>query len=91
VHRDPLGVGGRPDHVHGGQHDRRQVRRPRVEAELAGNDARDIQDVLDQARLDLRIALDGVGRLVHHRRRDFRVAQDVGPPEHRVERRPELV
>src|SRR5581483_11542803 len=42
--------------------DRRQVDHPELERQLAGGDARDVEQILDQADLEPRIALDALER-----------------------------
>ena len=84
--------------VRGGQHggarvvqDRGKVHRRDVQAEPAGDDARDVEDVLDDLLERGRVALDdlqgGVGAFGSH----GAAAQHPRIAEHRVERRAELV
>ena len=68
-----------------------RIRLPRVDAELAGHDARDVEQVLDQLREDFRVPLDHlepVRRLPTVLETD---AQEPGPSEHGGERRAQLV
>jgi len=62
-----------------------------VEPHLAGDDPRDVEEVLDELRLHGRVALDGLERLRPARFGDGVAAEEASPPEHRVERRAQLV
>ena len=55
----PFALGGRPHHVERRVDDLRQVDRPDLEPQLAGDDARHVEHVLDELRLRLGVALDG--------------------------------
>ena len=63
-----------------------------LDAELARDDARDVEQVVHEPRLKARVALDGVEPLREHLRVGGRArAQEVDPPEHGRQRRPQLV
>ena len=72
-------------------HHRAQVDRRRLHPELAGHDARDVEQVVDQLRLQARVALDHLERVRHLSRRHLLVAQHRGPAQDRRERRAQLV
>ena len=85
------GLGRRPQRVEGGLDHGAQVDRVDVQPHLPGGDARDVEDVRDQAGLDLGVAVDRLRRLQDRRRVRRAVAEDVAPPHDGVERRPQLV
>ena len=68
-----------------------EVERPVIEPQLAADDARDFEEVLDQPGLHLRVALDLLERAIDRRRRHRVGAQQLGPAEDGVERRAQLV
>jgi hypothetical protein len=90
-HRDPACVGGRTHGVDRFLDHFADVDRTHLEAELPGDDPRDVEQIFDQLRLYLGVPLDrleGAG--------DVRVGQGAGakdarPAEDGVERRAELV
>src|SRR5207247_3545527 len=59
---DLPGIGGRANRFHGRLDDLRQLDGAPIEVELAGNDARYVEEILDEARLGLRVALDRLER-----------------------------
>ena len=65
------------------------ARRHEVEPQLAAHDARDVNHVFDEPRLRARVAHDNLQRAFEVGRRLGQ--RDLGPSEHRVERRPQLV
>ena len=65
--------------------------RAQLETQLAGHDARDVEDVGDQLFLDVRVALDGLERARHRGAVQLAHAQQPRPPEHGIERRAQLV
>ena len=70
----------------------RHERPAALDLELAGDDARDVEDVLDQLRLQLRVAADDVDGLADRvRARDRAAEQHLHPAEDRVQRRAQLV
>ena len=89
---DGLGLGGRPHGVHGGLDDLLEVDRADVEPHLARDDARDVEQVVDQLDLGVGIALDGLqgpGQL--RLAPDLSGAHHARPAVHRVQRRAQLV
>jgi hypothetical protein len=63
-----------------------------LDAQLAGDDARQVEDVLDQLGLRARVALDGLpAPSVPSRACSVREPQHVRPADHRVQRRAQLV
>src|SRR5437763_1766471 len=58
MQRDPFRGDARPHRVDGGLDDALQVHRRDVELQLAGDDARDVEDLVDQLRLRARAPLD---------------------------------
>ena len=62
-----------------------------VEQQLAGGDARDVEQVLDQLRLGVRVAIDALERVLASLRRQLAAPQQVHPADDGVERRAELV
>ena len=72
--------------------DRGQVHRAHVEPQLAGDDARDVEDVLDELGLRARVALDGLDGARHGRRVELARSRSMwAQPDDRVERRAQLV
>ena len=63
VDADLLGRGRRPDHVDGGLHHHHQVRVADAQSRPAAHDPRHVQEVLDERRLRVRVALDGLDGL----------------------------
>ena len=82
----------RADGIHRRQDDAAQVDATHLHAQLAGDDPRDVEDVVHQLRLDARVAFDGLQRppqlLLALQRAG---AEHAGPAEDGVERRPQLV
>jgi len=66
-----LGVRGRPHHLERGAGHRGEVDRADVDAELAADDPRDVEQVVDELRLRPGVALDDLERV-----RDCRLASD---------------
>jgi len=64
IERDSLGLGRGPHGVDGDVHDRLHVDGLDLDAQLARDDARDVQDVFDQLGLCAGVALDGLQRLL---------------------------
>ena len=62
-----------------------------LQVERAGADTGNVEDVGHQLRLNGNVATDGVDRAVPQLLVGARAAQDLGPSEDRVQRRPELV
>src|SRR5262249_55796103 len=87
---DLLRLGRRPDDLDGVLHDRNQIYRLRVEPELAGDDARHVEDVLDELPLGLSVPADGVDAL-RQRRIGAPLLEEARPADDGVEGRPELV
>ena len=58
-----LGVDGRPQCRHRFADDRDEVDRPHVQAQHAGDDARDIEEIVDDLRLGSRVPLDRLQRI----------------------------
>ena len=88
---DPLGVGHRLDDVDRRADDVVHVDGRAREAELAGHDPRDVEQIVDQLGLPPRAVVDRVRRARALRVVECAAAQHVGPAEHGVERRPQLV
>src|SRR5438067_753978 len=88
---DLLRVGRRTDRVDGALDGRRQVDGRQLETQLAGDDARDLEEVLDEASLELRVALDHLERAGPGFRLEPAGAQEARPDEDGAERRPQLV
>ena len=57
----------------------------------AGDDARHVEELLDQVRLPRRVVEDRLQRTVVAARLERSAPQHGRPPEHRIERRPQLV
>ena len=69
-----------------------EVDRRGSEPELAGDDARDVEQVLDELGLRPRVALDGLERARRSARGvELAAAEQLRPAEHGVERRAQLV
>ena len=62
-----------------------------LQMQLAGDDARDVEQIADQLRLNLRVALDHLHRSRHRRRIEQAGAQHPRPAVDGVERRAQLV
>ena len=62
-----------------------------LQPQLAGDDARDVEEVFDQSRLRARVALDALEAAFPRRLIGAGRAQHPRPAEHRVQRRPQLV
>jgi hypothetical protein len=88
---DAAGVGDRPHGLGGRGHHGPHVERRHVELELAGDDARDVEQLVDELPLQPRVALDHVERLLALAGADPAGAQHAGPPEDRRQRRAQLV
>ena len=71
--------------------DGRQIHLANVEQQLAAGDARDVEQVLDQPRLRVRIAIDALERVLDFLGGQLAAAQQVDPADDRVERRAQLV
>ena len=91
IERDRLRVRRGADRVDGAVDDRLQIDRRQLDAQLAGDDARHVEDVFDQLRLRARVAFDGVQRLLFLLGRQRARPQHARPADHRVERRAQLV
>ena len=82
----------RPDRRRSPLDDGREVDRRDVEPQLAGDDARDVEEVLDEAHLRAGVALDAAERALARLRRSSGAARRIcEPAEDRVERRAQLV
>ena len=89
---DSAQIGRRAHRVGGALDEPGEIDRSRLQRELAVHDAADVQEVVDQAALVPRVALDDVegalgGGLVHHQAG----AQHLDPPQYGGERRSQLV
>src|SRR4030095_334958 len=62
-----------------------------IQPQRARGDAAHVEEVLDELRLDTRVALDDLEPALEVDGAHARHAQDLRPPENRVERRPQLV
>ena len=91
VDADALGVGRRHDGGEGGLDDLGELQPLDVEAEVAGDDAGDVEQVLDELGLDLGVPLDGREPFLQVLGVDLAGAEDLGPAEDGVERRAQLV
>ena len=89
---DPLGFGGRPHGVEGRLDDGREIHLADVEAHLARDDARDVEQVVDQLDLGVGIALDDLERAGRRGLAlDLSGTQHARPAVDRIQRRTELV
>ena len=86
-----LGIGCRAEGVADCLDGRGHVDRSNLETQLARDDARDVQQILDEPRLERRIALDDVERTHLGRLVEATGAEKASPDEDRAERRPQLV
>ena len=91
LHVDVLARGRRPNGVDAALDDRRQIHRADVEADLAGDNARDVQEVFDEPDLRHGVPFDGFQSFHHHGGIDVLVTQRARPAEHGVQRRAQLV
>ena len=83
----PPGVGRRLRRLDGGGHERRHVERPRVEANLVGEHLVGIEHLVEQLRLQRRIAGDRVEAARQRGRVGALELQRLRPAEHRAQRR----
>ncbi len=91
LHLHAFGDSAGPCRLDGGGNDGGQIDRLGLHRQLARHDSRNIEEILDQLRLRPGVALDGLERPLPNRRGHRADAQHVGPSEHGVERRPQLV
>ena len=89
--RDALGLRSGPDHIDGQARQRGDVDILHVEAELAGDDARDVEQIFDHPALRCGVPLDRLERSRRPLGREDARAQHLRPAEHGVDRRPQLV
>jgi hypothetical protein len=85
-----LGVGRRTDDLEDGADDRREIDASQVEPHLAADDARDVEEILDQLRLRAPAALDRLDRAIAALS-ERKTLEHTRPSEHGGERRPQLV
>ena len=64
---------------------------PDIESHLAGHDARDVEQIVDELPLGVGVAVDDFQRSLGRRGVEDPIAQHPGPAEHRVQRRPQFV
>jgi hypothetical protein len=89
---DLLGLGRGPDRVERALQHLVELDRADVEAHLAGADARQVEQVVDQLHLHVGVAHDRVHRPLHDRRvRELAALQHARPAEDGIERRAQLV
>ena len=88
---DPLGLGGGAGRLERGARHGHEVHQPRRQGELARDDTRVVEQVLDQPRLRLGAALDGRPAALPGGLVEALGAQDVHPSHHGAERPPQLV
>ena len=86
-----LGLDGRSQRRHGFADDDDEVDRPDVQAQHAGDDAGDIEEVVDDLGLSPRIALDRLQRIADGRRVKRPRSQHAGPSDDRRQRCAQLV
>lgn len=91
VERQPLRLGGRPDHLERGVNDGADVDERRHEAHFSRREARQLQQLLDEARLALGALGDRPDRAVEIVRRDGSGPHRPDPQEYGGERRAQLV
>ncbi len=91
VQFDALLRGSRLERLHGGVHDRRGIQAVEFEREAADEDARDVEQILDQAKLHARVTVDDAEAVSDAIGRQAPLLQHLAPAEHRVERRAQLV
>jgi hypothetical protein len=75
----------------GGVDDRRQIDLGHLDPQLAGDDARDVEQILDEIGLHLGVALDGLERALLLGLVELPRAEEARPAEDGVERRAQLV
>src|SRR6185436_14333212 len=86
-----LGLRGRAHGVERRFHDRSEVDGTDVQPQLAGHDARDVEDVRDELALGAGVAVDRLDRARRGRLVQLARAQHVGPAHHRVQGRAQLL
>ena len=82
---DAFGVGGGPDRIERRHDHGRQVHRFDLERQLARDDPRDVEDVFNETRLGLGVALNDLHRVIGFLF-ERPASQNAGPAENRVER-----
>jgi len=78
-------------HVRRGLDDPVEVVLREVQLELPAHDPGDVEEVVDQPRLDERVPLDAVERLLHAFGRDVAGLEHAGPAHHGVQRRAQFM
>ncbi len=86
-----LGERGRLHRLDGGADHPGQAHRPRLQAQLAGDDAGDVEEILDELPEGPGAPLDGVERALRAGRVEVGRAQEVRPVEQRLQRAAQLV
>ncbi len=89
--RHPARVGGRLDRVHRRLERHREVDRQHLEPHRAADDARHVEEILDELRLHARVAVDDLERLGLSGRVERAELEHRDPAEDGVERRAQLV
>jgi hypothetical protein len=84
--RDVLGLGGGAHRVERCLHQLRQIQPANLQMQLAGDDARAVQNVFDQPDLSGGVALDGLDRAQVGARIELAGAQQPRPTQDGVER-----
>ena len=89
---DLLRRGARASGVQRRQHDLDEVHRAPLDRQLAAHDARSVEEIVDEARLVVDVALDGFRRALDQRLLEWTGRREqMAPAAQRVERRAQLV
>ena len=91
VQRDGPRAGRRAERLDGGGDDPAEVHRRQLETEAPRHDAGHVEDVFDELRLELCVALDDLERAAVVLAVERAVPQHARPADDRVERRPQFV
>jgi hypothetical protein len=89
--KDALLLGRMPERLDGLLDQGREVQHAKVELRLAGDDARDVEEIVDELRLKTRVPLDGLEPAFCLELVPGLHLKHPSPPEDRRERIPQLV
>ena len=85
LERDSLGFGGVADDIDGGVDDGAKIAGPDIELELAGDDAGDVEDFVNELGLDFGVAVDDFDAFADIFGRGIGGFEDAGPADDGVE------
>ena len=88
---NPFDVRGGPQSINSRFDNRREIQRMQIETKIPGDDARNVEQVVDQTRLRTRVTLDSFNRARRIRSFNLAVSNHRRPTENRSQRRAQLV